>query len=50
MTTLATVGFGLLFFALLMASVALHEVGHMVPAKLFGVKVPKYFVGFGRTL
>ena len=50
MTTLATVGFGLLFFALLMASVALHEVGHMVPAKLFGVRVPKYFVGFGRTL
>lgn len=50
MTTVWTVAFGLLFFALLMASVALHEVGHMVPAKLFGVKVPKYFVGFGKTL
>ncbi|MFV0405281.1 MAG: M50 family metallopeptidase [Propioniciclava sp.] len=41
---------GVGFFALLMASVALHEVGHMVPAKLFGVKVPKFFVGFGPTL
>ena len=50
MTLLATIGFGLMFFVLLMASVALHEVGHLVPAKLFGVKVPKYFVGFGRTL
>ncbi len=45
-----TVVFGLLFFALLMASVALHEIGHMLPAKLFGVRVPRYFVGFGRTL
>ena len=50
MTGLATAGFALLFFTLLMVSVALHEVGHMLPAKLFGVKVPKYFVGFGRTL
>lgn len=50
MTGLATVGFALLFFTLLMVSVALHEIGHMLPAKLFGVKVPKYFVGFGRTL
>ncbi|MGJ3507164.1 M50 family metallopeptidase [Enemella sp. A6] len=38
------------FFALIMASVALHEVGHMLPAKLFNVKVTEYFVGFGRTL
>jgi len=45
-----TVFFGLLFFGLLMASVALHEVGHLLPAKAFGVKVPQYFVGFGRTL
>jgi membrane-associated protease RseP (regulator of RpoE activity) len=33
-----------------MVSVALHELGHMVPAKLFGVRVPKYFVGFGPTI
>ncbi|UFU05191.1 M50 family metallopeptidase [Ruania halotolerans] len=34
----------------LIVSVALHEVGHLVPAKLFKVKVTQYFVGFGRTL
>ena len=45
-----TIVFGLLFFALLMASVALHEIGHLLPAKLFGVRVPQYFVGFGKTL
>ncbi len=50
MTLLVTIGFGLVFFVLLMASVALHEIGHLLPAKRFGVKVPKYFVGFGRTL
>ncbi|GAA2101664.1 site-2 protease family protein [Microlunatus panaciterrae] len=39
-----------LFFALVMASIALHEVGHLVPGKLFGVKTTQYFVGFGKTL
>lgn len=34
----------------ILLSIALHEVGHMVPAKKFGVRVPQYFVGFGRTL
>lgn len=28
-------------------SVALHELGHMIPAKRFGVKVTEYFIGFG---
>ena len=32
------------------ASIALHEVGHMWPAKKFGIKVTQYFVGFGKTL
>ncbi len=41
---------GLGFFALILLSIALHEVGHLVPAKLFGVRVPQYFVGFGKTL
>jgi membrane-associated protease RseP (regulator of RpoE activity) len=42
---------GVVLFALgVLASIALHEVGHMVPAKKFGVKVSQYFVGFGRTL
>jgi membrane-associated protease RseP (regulator of RpoE activity) len=31
-------------------SVALHEAGHLTFAKLFGVKVSQYMVGFGRTL
>ncbi len=39
-----------LFFALVMASIALHEIGHLVPGKLFDVKTTQYFVGFGRTL
>jgi len=42
---------GILIFAVgLLASIALHELGHMVPAKKFGVKVPQYMVGFGPTL
>jgi membrane-associated protease RseP (regulator of RpoE activity) len=31
-------------------SIALHEIGHLVPAKLFGVKVTQYMVGFGPTV
>lgn len=31
-------------------SIALHEVGHLVPAKLFKVRVRQYMVGFGRTI
>jgi membrane-associated protease RseP (regulator of RpoE activity) len=50
METLTVIGFGIAFFALIMVSVALHEVGHMVPAKRFGVRVPRYFVGFGPTM
>lgn len=34
----------------LAASIALHEIGHLVPAKRFGVHVSKYMVGFGPTL
>ncbi len=40
----------LLFVFGTLASIALHEVGHMWPAKKFGVKVTQYFVGFGRTV
>lgn len=50
MTLVVTVLAALGFFALVMASIALHELGHLVPAKIFGVKVTQYFVGFGRTL
>lgn len=31
-------------------SIALHEIGHLVPAKAFGVKCPQYMIGFGPTL
>lgn len=34
----------------LLVSVGVHELGHLVPAKLFGVRVPQYMVGFGPTL
>jgi membrane-associated protease RseP (regulator of RpoE activity) len=50
MSTVIAVGGALLFFVGILVSIALHELGHMVPAKLFGIKVTQYFVGFGRTL
>lgn len=31
-------------------SIGLHEIGHLVPAKLFGVKVTQYMIGFGPRL
>jgi membrane-associated protease RseP (regulator of RpoE activity) len=31
-------------------SIGLHEIGHLVPAKLFGVKVTQYMIGFGPTI
>src|SRR6478735_5535107 len=44
------IGGAVVFFGLVMASIALHEIGHLVPGKIFGVKTTQYFVGFGRTL
>lgn len=42
---------GILFLVLgLLISVGIHELGHMIPAKKFGVKVSQYFIGFGPTL
>ncbi|MBU4215534.1 MAG: site-2 protease family protein [Actinobacteria bacterium] len=40
----------LVSLVVVLASIALHEVGHMVPAKRFGVRVSQYMVGFGPTL
>ena len=34
----------------LAVSIALHEIGNLVPAKRFGVRVGQYMVGFGPTL
>ena len=42
---------GWLFLLLGLAiSIGLHELGHLWPAKKFGVKVTKYMIGFGPTL
>jgi membrane-associated protease RseP (regulator of RpoE activity) len=42
---------GVLLFTLgVAASIGLHELGHLVPGKLFDVKITQYFVGFGRTV
>jgi membrane-associated protease RseP (regulator of RpoE activity) len=46
-----TYGFGVLIFGLgILVSVCLHEAGHLVTAKAFGMKVTQYFAGFGPTL
>ncbi|MET0674115.1 MAG: site-2 protease family protein [Microbacterium pygmaeum] len=34
----------------LAVSIALHELGHLVPAKKFGVRVGQYMIGFGPTI
>ena len=39
-----------LVFVGIALSIALHEIGHLVPAKRFGVRVPQYMVGFGPTV
>jgi len=39
-----------IFFAAILASIGLHELGHMIPAKKFGGKVTQYFIGFGPTV
>jgi membrane-associated protease RseP (regulator of RpoE activity) len=42
---------GVLFLLVGVAvSIGLHELGHLVPAKKFGVKVTQYFIGFGNTV
>ncbi|HEX5142444.1 MAG TPA: M50 family metallopeptidase [Mycobacterium sp.] len=44
-------GIGIALFALaILVSVALHECGHMWVARATGMKVRRYFVGFGPTL
>lgn len=42
---------GIVFFIfVIMTSVVLHEAGHMLAAKKVGLKVPRFFAGFGKTL
>ncbi len=51
METVALYVLGVVVVALgLAVSIALHELGHLVPAKLFGVRVGQYMIGFGKTL
>ncbi|MDN6591809.1 M50 family metallopeptidase [Acidipropionibacterium jensenii] len=47
MTVLLEILGALLFFALIIVSVCLHEAGHFIPAKIFGIKVTEFFAGFG---
>ncbi|MGP3688781.1 M50 family metallopeptidase [Streptomyces sp. IBSNAI002] len=50
MTLLMTV-LGVVIFAVgLLVSIAWHELGHLSTAKLFGIRVPQYMVGFGPTV
>ncbi|GLW48504.1 putative zinc metalloprotease [Streptomyces sp. NBRC 14336] len=50
MTTLMFI-LGIVVFAVgLLFSIAWHELGHLSTAKLFGIRVPQYMVGFGPTL
>ncbi len=42
---------GIVVFAVgLLVSIAWHELGHLSTAKLFGIRVPQYMVGFGPTV
>ncbi len=50
MTVLAYTLGVLLFVVGVAVSIGLHEAGHLVPGKLFNVKVTQFFIGFGRTL
>lgn len=50
MTVIAFIVGVVLLVVGLAASIALHEIGHLVPAKRFGVRVGQYMVGLGPTL
>ncbi|MER5428691.1 site-2 protease family protein [Streptomyces sp. NPDC002588] len=50
MTTLMFIVGILVFFVGLLFSIAWHELGHLSTAKLFGIRVPQYMVGFGPTI
>src|SRR4029077_8881057 len=40
----------LIFIVALLVSVMMHEAGHFLTAKAFGMKATQFFVGFGTTL
>jgi membrane-associated protease RseP (regulator of RpoE activity) len=39
-----------IFFVGMLFSIAWHELGHFTTAKWFGIKVPEFMVGFGKTI
>jgi membrane-associated protease RseP (regulator of RpoE activity) len=46
-----TLALGVFLFALLlMVSISAHEFGHLLTAKMFGMRARRYFIGFGPTL
>ncbi|MFE2379299.1 M50 family metallopeptidase [Streptomyces sp. NPDC059398] len=51
MTTIVMTVIGIVIFVFgLLFSIAWHELGHLSTAKLFGIRVPQYMVGFGPTI
>ncbi|OIJ89540.1 M50 family metallopeptidase [Streptomyces colonosanans] len=50
MTTLMMILGIVVFVVGLLISIAWHELGHLSTAKLFGIRVPQYMVGFGPTI
>ncbi|MQY15975.1 Zinc metalloprotease Rip1 [Streptomyces sp. RB5] len=50
MTTLMWLVGVAVFVIGLLISIAWHELGHLSTAKLFGIRVPQYMVGFGPTI
>ncbi|NDZ83015.1 MULTISPECIES: RIP metalloprotease [unclassified Streptomyces] len=51
MTTIVLTVIGIVIFVFgLLFSIAWHELGHLSTAKLFGIRVPQYMVGFGPTI
>ncbi|MEE1744568.1 MULTISPECIES: site-2 protease family protein [unclassified Streptomyces] len=50
-TTVLLTILGIVVFVIgLLFSIAWHELGHLSTAKLFGIRVPQYMVGFGPTV
>lgn len=50
MTSLMMILGIVVFVVGLLFSIAWHELGHLSTAKLFGIRVPQYMVGFGPTI
>lgn len=48
-TVLYVVGILIMVFGIAL-SIGLHEFGHLIPAKIFGVRVPNWAIGFGPKL